>query len=286
MSNNNGFRLVQYKHPKQSKPTEQSKMLFTNTASQAQTGNNEKQLNMVIKYIENCKLEIKSSLFYEELIQAMPENISQNTDVKSGNLKPGESSKLFTDFVCYGIGQLSESPMARYQFALLLLLWQHFQPQGNCYIYDPVFSTLDKNIVKYFRMVLISKNEEARRKVVKKTLFFIPHGGKPLYNNVLWANWGPSLANIVVIGNSFHSYDERIPSSQLCLEAEYIARVLPITHEVKFPTLFHHEDIFNDLATHFFLENELQRQPCSFWKDCKEPVYEDDNTEIVLNASA
>ena len=35
------------------------------------------------------------------------------------------------------------------------------------------------------------------------------HCGKPLYNSVLWANWGPALSNVVILGNRFTSYQER-----------------------------------------------------------------------------
>ena len=41
------------------------------------------------------------------------------------------------------------------------------------------------------------------------TLFFMLHCGKPLYNSVLWANWGPELSNVVILGNRFTSYQER-----------------------------------------------------------------------------
>ena len=41
------------------------------------------------------------------------------------------------------------------------------------------------------------------------TLFFMLHCGKPLYNSVLWANWGPGLSNVIILGNRFSSYQER-----------------------------------------------------------------------------
>ena len=41
------------------------------------------------------------------------------------------------------------------------------------------------------------------------TLFFMLHCGKPLYNSVLWANWGLGLSNVIILGNRFSSYQER-----------------------------------------------------------------------------
>ncbi|KAK3753267.1 hypothetical protein QZH41_015210, partial [Actinostola sp. cb2023] len=48
---------------------------------------------------------------------------------------------------------------------------------------------------------------EAKRSVSQPTLFYMPHCSKLLYNNVLWANWGPSLKNVVIFGNGFSSYE-------------------------------------------------------------------------------
>ena len=42
------------------------------------------------------------------------------------------------------------------------------------------------------------------------TLFYMPHCGIAMYNNLLWANWNPTtLSDMAVIGNRFSSYNER-----------------------------------------------------------------------------
>ena len=284
MCDNDGFTLVKYKKPKNIKPSHKDKifadsMFYTTQDDEIET---DKEVDTIMEKIASCKLELRSSMFYKDLIKSIFENIS----VIDQEEPVGKFSEFFTDFVCYSIGKISESRQAMYQFALLVLLWEQFKPPGACYIYDPVFTGVDKAILGNFEMVLISQNEEAKRNVSQKTLFFVPHGGKPLYNNILWSNWSPALTNVVLLGNSFHSYDERIPSEKLHAEAAYIAWVLPLTLEMKFPTKFHfHYDIFNDLSIHFFLACELQQQPPSFWQDCKKPVYKEDNVEIVLNTS-
>lgn len=49
-----------------------------------------------------------------------------------------------------------------------------------------------------------------RRRVQTCTLFYMPHCGKAMYNNLLWANWSPqNLSQVALIGNSFQSYMER-----------------------------------------------------------------------------
>ena len=42
------------------------------------------------------------------------------------------------------------------------------------------------------------------------TLFYMPHCGIAMYNNLLWANWDPSiLSKIAIVGNRFSSSNER-----------------------------------------------------------------------------
>ena len=278
MSANDGFTLVKYKYPKRNKFRKKQNGNGINEFS-TQTFCSDKQFELVINNIKQYKKELQDSMFYKEVLSGM-------SRILSGNMVNSEKFSMeFQDFVCYGIGKISECPASRYQFALLLLLWEHFKPSGNCYIYDPVFGNLDRQIVEHFELQLIPRNEEAKRKVFKKTLFFVPHGGKPLYNNILWANWGASLENTIIFGNSFGSYEERIPSHQLKLEASYIAQILPLMHEVQVQSQFDYDDIFNDMSLHYFISDELNEQPLSFWEDCKEPLYKDDNMEIILNAS-
>ena len=42
------------------------------------------------------------------------------------------------------------------------------------------------------------------------TVMVMPHCGKALFNNLLWANWSPGqLQQLVVVGNSFSTMLER-----------------------------------------------------------------------------
>ena len=281
MADSDGFTLVKYKYPKQNKFIKKQRETFEGTSnfSTAQICYNKKQFDLIINSIKTCQMELQDSAFYKELLSSISKILSLNvvdTDQINAN---------FQDFVCYGIGKISECPTSRHQFALLLLLWHHIKSSGRCYVYDPVFGNVDQEIVKHFEVDLILRNEEAKRRVSQKTLFFVPHGGKPLYNNILWANWGANLKNVVIFGNSFASYHERIPLHQLELEAGYIAKILPLTHEIKLGRWYDRDDIFNDMSLHYFVANQLCEQPSSFWNDCKEPVYEDNNMEIIFNTS-
>lgn len=42
------------------------------------------------------------------------------------------------------------------------------------------------------------------------TVFYLPHCGTALYNNLLWSNWSAAaLSRMVIVGNSFQGLEER-----------------------------------------------------------------------------
>ena len=48
------------------------------------------------------------------------------------------------------------------------------------------------------------------------TVFYMPHCGKALYNNLLWANWQPELLSLLtIVGNSFQHMLDRWESVKL-----------------------------------------------------------------------
>ncbi|KAJ8042630.1 SRR1-like protein [Holothuria leucospilota] len=111
-----------------------------------------------------------------------------------GNTSSGSDPKkneVITSIVCYGLGNFSSCVTARYQLGFLLLL---------------------SNMI-----------QEGKRHCTQPTLFFMPHCGKPLYNNLLWANWGHTLNNLIILGNRFSSFLDRQPESWLLSEAVYIS---------------------------------------------------------------
>jgi flagellar biosynthesis protein FliQ len=68
--------------------------------------------------------------------------------------------------------------------------------------------------------MLLLSIQQCKRSVEEKTLFFMPHCGKAMYNNLLWANWSvDKLEKMAVIGNSFSSYHEKsvITYAKFCL---------------------------------------------------------------------
>jgi len=161
---------------------------------------------------------------------------------------PGESPVPGTcrlKCVCYGIGNFATCVIARHQLTFLLLFLEKCQvhfcillgqfpvgpahglhtdlwvarthssppqiPRRHCWVYDPLFSQLEIAVLNALGVTALSENEEGRRSVGgEPTVFYMPHCGTALYNNLLWGNWSvDALAKMLIIGNSFRGLEER-----------------------------------------------------------------------------
>lgn len=166
---------------------------------------------------------------------------------------------------------------------------QSIQLKGKILIYDPILQDLENNLLEGLGCEIIQINEEAKRKVVIKTLFFMPHCGKALYNNLLWANWKPDLLqNLIILGNSFADYQTRSLSNHLEKEAPYIFKLLPYVTEVPIKNKFAFENAFHGLSVHSFdscnqpKKSELVSNG-EFWKDAPEPFIDKNDQEVIGN---
>ncbi|XP_065054439.1 SRR1-like protein [Rhopilema esculentum] len=223
-----------------------------------------------ISMIEKCRHEIQSDGFWIGFTDSLPADSNSELQVE--------------EIVSYGVGHISSNPIARYQFALLILIAKHFQLTDSVHIYDPVFTLTERNIIKHFGFKLITHNEECSRQLGRATIVFMMHCGKAMYNNLLKANWGVDLQNIVLIGNSFSSYAERFPSKTLEIEAQYLCDILPYTKEAKIPNTFIHKDVFNDTAILTFPRTILNDVNSEFWTRERRELNLDNDTEIIAKS--
>lgn len=128
---------------------------------------------------------------------------------------------------------------------------------------------------------VLNRNEEGKRKVVGTTLFFLPHCGKELYNNLLWANWNASsLPYCVIVGNSLSTIGQNVPTRILKEHYKFIYHAQDIFKELPLTSLVEYDDIFNDVNIHIPCNNILYKCP-KFWLENKEPKYEECDVEIV-----
>jgi hypothetical protein len=122
-----------------------------------------------------------------------------------------EAPPLDVDVVCYGIGRFATCVRAQLQFACFLLLRrQPFLLTGAATVYDPVMGVVERRVAAHFGVATAAANEEARRVCERPTLFYMPHCGLPLYDNLLVANWTRArLSCLCILGNRFSMYAMR-----------------------------------------------------------------------------
>ncbi|XP_073994703.1 SRR1-like protein isoform X2 [Rhodnius prolixus] len=214
----------------------------------------------IFKKVLEARSVVRSSQFFSNLVQVIKQT----------------SSSGYEEIICYGLGRFSSSYQALYQLGLLLELQTDSQVVQ---IYDPVFSDLEKEVLTNLGLVLISKNEEGKRLVVRDTLFFLPHCPKELFNNLLWANWGTPLRHCTILGNR-HSEILAYTAVTTLKQFWYICQITPALRQRDIINDFKYEDVFNNMAVHMFPAEKLSVVPDSIWRHRELPVYLDDD-ELV-----
>ncbi|NXU53414.1 SRR1L protein, partial [Turnix velox] len=205
--------------------------------------------------------------------------------------------------VCYGLGRFSCCPIARHQLAFLLLLLEEFGvrkkggtlwggewgrthlmatslslqvPPRWCWVFDPVFSAKEVEVLLELGLQLLPDNEEGKHSIEgSATLFYMVHCGKALYNNLLWRNWTPeALSKIIIIGNSFKGIEERWVQPPWVKVRS--TGILKGTEEAALPAHPRYLDTFNDTSIHWFPLQRLKELPPDVWNFLEEPTtYED-----------
>ncbi|XP_014250930.1 SRR1-like protein isoform X2 [Cimex lectularius] len=164
------------------------------------------------------------------------------------------------EIVCYGLGNFSKSPNARYQYAMAVELSEFYA--CPLLVFDPVFTEPEKKILEEMRSELIPRNEMGKRKATKSTLFFLPHCPRELFNNILLANWGESLANCIIAGNNLASIVESTPSRSLKNEFPYLVNSFEHAEIIEVKNTFQFLDVFNDMAVHVFPNKKILNSVC------------------------
>lgn len=209
----------------------------------------------IVKKVNQCLEILKEHSFMDQF----KKTFNRFSELKTVN--------QLTSIVCYGLGNISQCIMSRYQFALLITLTEITHCK-NVDLYDPAFTQQEKTILTdYFKFNLIDKNEECKRTLCsdETILFYMPHCDKSLYNNVLWSNWHlDKLNNVIILGNSFTNMINSILSKQTLKLFNYIYHSVD-TFSNSFIELlvvnnFDHKEVFNDLAFQAFDVQKIQIQ--------------------------
>ncbi|KAG8190597.1 hypothetical protein JTE90_017862 [Oedothorax gibbosus] len=226
-----------------------------------------------VEVFKRSKIEtIQKDLYYSTFFSTFIENLNQalnnilqplkhhpteimNVTDNFNNLDISSSNEV--DIVCYGLGHFITCMIARYQLAFLLSLKEVLHAD-TVTVFDPVFLVEEKCFLKELGFDVLEVNEEAKRPIFRKTIFFMPHCDLPLYDNLLSANWNENgLPNLIIIGNSFQNYFLKTPERELKRKAKYVFYSWEIVTENTICNNFQFTDVFNDLSVHYFQSKDL-----------------------------
>ncbi|XP_076295047.1 SRR1-like protein isoform X2 [Lasioglossum baleicum] len=212
-----------------------------------------------------AETELRSTLFADNVFHSMKSSLNAlNVDGVS-------------EILCYGLGPFLRLKSSKYQLALLLSLKNHYG--SRVYVYDPIFSSKEIEFLLRFGFNVLNVNEEGKRIVENNvTLVYMPHCATHLTNNFLYANWGERLCKCILLTNSFSAVVDNLTAANRSGCIDYIVRIQPYVTEIALRNNFPHEEAFNDLNLHIFLEQDINKIPRNFWNEREEPCYR--NTTI------
>ncbi|KAF9089968.1 hypothetical protein BGX23_006340 [Mortierella sp. AD031] len=166
--------------------------------------------------------------------------------------KPAGSD--FVDMICYGIGSIESSQNAQFQLAMALCLKEILQLSGTVWIFDPIMTSYDCQLVEQLGIKVLAGDGRSRQPVEVKTLYYMPHCPKGLYSLILETNWSRyGLDNLAILGNRFTMYDESPSFRQVAKQAPFILPGLSIAKISLLPAVkFEDNTVFNDLGFHCF----------------------------------
>nr|CAG4642111.1 EOG090X0FII [Eurycercus lamellatus] len=227
-----------------------------------------------LKSISIAKTEVEISDFFQSLkllLRVALKNDQDHKDIKN--------------IVCWGLGSFTSCKIALHQLALLLLLSEHLNCPAE--VFDPIFSQADKQILSQLKLCTSEENCEGKRKSgpVGATLFILPHCPRELSNNLLYANWKPSLLeNCIVFANSLESLRLNTPERFLS-NYHYLLQAQEVVEELQVPNTYRFPDVFNDLSLHIFPTRLLQKVQPEFWDASESPIYPESTWSELVSRS-
>ncbi|XP_077417273.1 SRR1-like protein isoform X2 [Vanacampus margaritifer] len=247
-----------------------------------------KTLKRIIETVDEMRCEGFWKVWKEQMLAAVLLN-QKDREVSSGQLQESLDPKISPlECVCYGLGTFSSCVSARYQLAIMLLLLDAAKiPLKDCLVFDPAFSSGEKDVLRELGLTVLTDNEEGKRQATKPTLFYLMHCGKALYNNLLWKNWSPKcLPLVVIIGNSFSGIRERMIEREFKRDYSYISQAVTVCEERQLTCPSHLTDVFSDTALMTFNSSKLNTLNLSTWTQPPEPQYQHcSDLEIIQSHS-
>ncbi|TKR87419.1 hypothetical protein L596_011819 [Steinernema carpocapsae] len=177
-----------------------------------------------------------------------------------------------------GIGNFGDRAKSNgsLQMALFLAIREQFDsPKASCQ--DPVMNPTEVQFLQKVGVEVPELNDLSSRETDLEgddvVLFFMPHCGHGLYNNLLWSNWDPQLLkNLVIVGNDF---SKMVILEKHEHEVQALLKYREVADSVNFPAAG--EDAFSDTSFMSFSGEFLPDL------DKVKPAYDHFAPELVIN---
>lgn len=302
---NNGNRKSSPRHSKSPSKANLPAMKEPQTESDDELEQlTDQQLEKIVKFYETKATKFMQSNYFQSFKRLFCQLMQSDSEEKEEGRKDGSiagqpmkeksarnSAKAtdqpdrprFDQVICYGLGSFNKETISRKQLYFLICLKQ-FVNCADWQAYDPVFNGDEQSILCKLGFSLIQQNEYCRRPIqvdgtVKRTLFYMPHCHKFMFNNLFWSNWNAqSLSDLYLIGNSFNLISVVLAEKGDPKEFAYLHELmkLNVVHEHPIENCYSNKHLFNDLSFHRFATGHLQPNDLSRLFDPQFPVYKDD----------
>lgn len=300
---NNGNRRSSPRHPKS---PSKANLAISDPPSESDDELEQltdQQLEKIVKFYETKAAKFMQSNYFQSFkrlfCQLMQDDQEEKRRLEAGQSgdsrqsmksvrnspkeRPTSDQPPFDQVVCYGLGSFNKETISRKQLYFLICLKQ-FVKCGDWQVYDPVFNGDEQSILSKLGFRLIPVNEYCRRPIrtdgtVKRTLFYMPHCHKFMFNNLFWSNWNAeSLDDLYLIGNSFNLISVVLAEKGDAKEFAYLHQLmrLNVVREHPIENCYSNKHLFNDLSFHRFATGHLQPDDLSRLFDPQAPVYKDD----------
>ena len=232
----------------------------------------DQQLEKIVKFYETKATKFMQTDYFQHFRTLFVELVH----------RPDDDDQIeFDQVICYGLGSFNRETICRKQLYFLICL-RRLLKCSSWEIYDPVFGLDEEAILERLGFVLITTNEQCRRSikeadVIKKTLFYMPHCHKFMFNNLFWSNWNlESIGRLYLIGNSFEFITSQSVEKNDPKEFAYLHRLrqLNIVNELKIKNCYTNKLVFNDLSIHTFTNtSHIQQSDLDQFFDPQYPIY-------------
>ncbi|KAJ3397857.1 hypothetical protein HDU92_002529 [Lobulomyces angularis] len=253
---------------------------------QSKRKNNKKEVYSV----ESIKKKIELNL------PSTKELINNNT-----NFKLSVSNLNLAKIFCIGLGSFKNIISIK-QFCFLLTLLEVLNLDKERYngelsdvvsCFDPSFDNETILVLESFGFLVLKENQKGKYTATEKTLFYMPHCPKLLYENLIYSNWSKSfISNLTVIGNSFSAYStlKKKKDSSIFYYTDLLLKLFK-EEEINFDENLNLKkkffDTFNNTCLIYFDKKNFDSETNVIefldkfdFSYLKEPVNDDDNNEV------